>query len=56
MIDEYLFDLNQSNYEDKTWMDEGIDTALRYEDAKKKERKEFDERHILAQRAPRSRF
>jgi hypothetical protein len=56
MIDEYILDLNQCNYDDKTWKDEGIDTALWYVAAKEKERKDFDERFIEAQRPPRSRF
>jgi hypothetical protein len=44
MIDEYILDLNQSNYDDKTWWDEGIDTALAYENYKEKQQKEMDER------------
>lgn len=56
MIDEYILDLNQSNYDDKTWRDEGIDTALGYEEDKEKKQKEFDERLLLAQRPPRSQF
>jgi hypothetical protein len=55
MIDEYILDLNQCNYDDKTWRDKGIHTALRHEDYKKV-RKDFDERFIWAQRPPRSRF
>ena len=56
MIDEYILDLNQSNYDDKTWRDEGIDTALSYEGEKEKQRKELSERFIQAQRPARSRF
>jgi hypothetical protein len=55
-IDEYIRELNQCNHDDKTWRDEGIDTALAYENDKVKARKEFDERLILAQRPPRDRF
>lgn len=56
MLDEYIIDLNQCNYDDKTWRDEGIDTALGYENDKEKQRKDFDERFLLAQKPPRSRF
>jgi hypothetical protein len=56
MTDEYILDLNQSKYNDKSWRDEGIDTALGYEDYKEKQRKDFDEKFLLAQRPPRSRF
>jgi hypothetical protein len=60
LIDEYILDLNQSHYDDKTWRDEGIDTALNYEkykdSEKEKDRKEFEERVIHAQRPVRSRF
>jgi len=56
MIDEYISDLNQCNYDDKTWRDEGIDTALSYEGHKEKARKEFDERFLLAQRPPKCQF
>ena len=56
MIDEYLFELNRDNYNDKQWKDEGIETALSYEDYREKLRKEFDERLLAAQRPPRSRF
>ena len=56
MIDEYILELNESKYNDKSWRDEGIDTALAYEDYKEKQKKEFDEKFLLAQRPPRSRF
>ena len=56
MIDEFLVDLNRDNFDDKTWKDEGIETALSYEDYREKLRKEFDERLLAAQRPPRSRF
>jgi hypothetical protein len=60
MIDEYILDLNQIHHDDKTWRDEGIDMALGYknykEREKEKERKEFDERLLAAQRPVRSRF
>lgn len=59
-IDEYILDLNQSNYDDKKWRDAGIDNALGYEEEKEKkketERKEYDERLLQAQRPIRSRF
>jgi hypothetical protein len=56
MIDQYLLDLNQSNHDDQTWRDEGIDTALGYEADKEKQRKDFDEKIISAQRPPRLQF
>ena len=56
MIDEYLIDLNRDNFDDKKWKDEGIETALSYEDYREKQRKEFDEKLLAAQRPPRSRF
>ncbi len=56
MIDEYLLDLNRDNYNDKTWKDGGIETALSYEDYHEKKQKDFDEKLLAAQRPPRSRF
>jgi hypothetical protein len=56
LIDEYISDLNQCNYDDKTWRDEGIDTALTYEGDKEKARREFNEKFLLAQRPTRSMF
>lgn len=56
MIDEYLIDLNRDNYNDKTWKDEGIETALSYEDYREKKQKEFEEKLLAAQRPVRSRF
>lgn len=56
MIDEYISDLNQSKYDEKTWRDDGIDTALGYAEDKKKERKDFDKQLIEMQRSTRSRF
>jgi hypothetical protein len=56
MIDEYLLDLNQSNYDDKTWQDEGIATSLSYESYREKQKKEFDQKFLEAQRPPRSRY
>ena len=56
MIDEFLVDLNRDNFNDKKWKDEGIETALSYEDFREKLRKEFDERLLAAQRPPRNRF
>ena len=55
-IDDYIYELNQRNYELKIWTDEGIDTALSYEDYEEKKQAEFKERLIAAQRPPRSRF
>ena len=60
MIDEYIINLNESKYDDKTWRDEGIDTALGYEGEKESEqkrlRKDFEERIIHAQRPVRGMF
>ena len=56
MIDEYILDLNQDNYDDQKWGDKGIKIALAYEGYKEKQRKEFDERFLLAQRPTRSMF
>ena len=56
LIDEYIRDLNQCNYDDKSWRDEGIDTALGYENDKEKQRKDFDERFLLAQKKTRCQF
>jgi len=51
---------NRENFDSKKWRDEGIDMALGYEEYDKKEkakdRKEFEERVIHAQRPVRSRF
>jgi hypothetical protein len=55
-LDAFILELNQGKHDDKIWRDEGIDTALAYENEKVKERKELDERFILAQRPVRSRF
>ncbi len=55
-IDEYIRDLNQAKHDDKSWPDEGIDTALNYEDYKDKKQKELDERLLEAKRPVRSRF
>ena len=56
MIDAYLLDLNQSNFDDKIWRDKDIGNALDVETDKERARKDFDERLVLAQRPPRSRF
>lgn len=60
LIDEYIVDLNRENFDSKKWRDEGIDMALGYEEYDKKEkekdRKDFEERVIHAQRPVRSRF
>jgi len=56
MLDEFLVDLNRDNYNDKIWKDEGIATSLSYENYREKQRKEFDERFLLAQKPAKSRF
>ena len=56
IIDEYLIDLNRDNFDSKHWKDEGIETALSYEDYREKQRKEFDEKLLAARRPVRSRF
>lgn len=56
MLDEFIVELNQSNFDDKTWRDKGIRMALLSEEYKEKQRKEFDEKLLAAQRPPRSRF
>ena len=56
MIDEYLLDLNRDNYHEKKWKDEGIATSISYENYREKQKKEFDEKFLLAQRPPRSRY
>ena len=38
MIDEYILDLNQSHHDDKSWRDEGIDTALGNEKYREREK------------------
>jgi hypothetical protein len=55
-LDEYIFELNQGNYDDKIWRDKGIDAALWYEEKKEKQKKDFDERFLQAQKPPRSMF
>jgi len=55
-IDKWIFGYNRRFYDEKIWTDEGIDTALRYENDKKTEQKDFDEKFLAAQRPPRSRF
>lgn len=56
LIDEFLVDLNRDNYDDKKSKDDGIGTALSYENYKEKQRKELDERFIEAQKKTRSHF
>jgi len=56
IIDDYIRELNQCNYDDKKWRDNGIDCALAYENDQERHRKELDEKIIEAQRPPRSRF
>jgi hypothetical protein len=55
-IDEWIVELNQDNYDDKTWADRGIRSALLYEAEKENAAKEFNERLVAAQRPPRGRF
>ena len=54
MIDEYISDLNQSQYDHKIWRDEGIDTALGFERWKEKKQKELEEKFLEAQKKTRS--
>ena len=56
MIDEYILDLNRGDYHrgKKPWQDDGVDNAISYVGEKGKQRKDFDEKLILAQRPPRS--
>ena len=56
MIDEYMTDLNRCKFEEQSWQDEGINTALEYDENKENERKDFDKQLIEAQRPSRSRF
>lgn len=55
-LDAYILEMNQYQHDKKVWRDKGIDTALEYENEKARQKKDFDERFILAQRPPRSRF
>ena len=55
-LNEWLVEMNQDHYDDKTWTDRGIRIALLYEDDKAKDEREFKERLIEAQRPVRSRF
>jgi len=56
LIDKWIFGYNRRLYDEKIYKDEGIDTALRYENDKETEQKDFDEKFLAAQRPPRSRF
>ena len=60
MIDQFIVELNQENFDSKKWLDEGIDMALGYEEynkkGKEKAQKDFEERVIHAQRPTRGRF
>jgi hypothetical protein len=56
MIDEFLVDLNRDNYDDKKWKDEGIATSLSYENYREKQKKDFTEKLLEAQKRPRSMF
>ncbi len=55
-LDEYILDMNQHNYNNKNWQDKGIGKALGYENEKAQQKKDLDERFILAQKPTRSRF
>ena len=55
-IDQWIVEMNQSNYDNKTWRDKGIRMALLSERDREDERKDFSERLLSAQRPPRSRF
>ena len=56
LIDEYLVDLNRDNYDVKKWKDDGIETALSYETYREKQRKDFDQQFLEAQKKTRNRF
>jgi len=57
MIDKFIVELNQEQYNDKVWKDKGIKIALVYEYEKgTNTERTFDERFIWAQRPPRNRF
>src|SRR3989304_8787592 len=53
LIDEYLVDLNRDNYDVKKWKDDGIETALSYETYREKQRKDFDQQFLEAQKKTR---
>ncbi len=55
-LDAYILKMNQYNYNTKNWQDKGIGKALGYENEKAKQKKDLDERFILAQKPTRSRF
>jgi hypothetical protein len=51
---KYIRDLNETNFNDETWQDKGIEATLNSEEEKQEKRKqkreEFEERLIKAQR------
>lgn len=55
-VDKWIIDLNREMFESGKWKHPGVDAALGYEDERESELKDFNERFILAQRPPRSRF
>ena len=55
-IDKWLIEMNREMFEMGEWKHPGIEAALEYEYEREKELKDFNERFILAQRPPRSRF
>ena len=55
-LDDYIIELNQCHYDDKKWKDKGIKLALDYEDYKERQRKDFDQKFLEAQKPPRSRY
>ena len=55
-INEFILEMNQCNCNNKNWQDKGINKAPGYENEKAKQKKDFDEQLILAQKPTRSRF
>ncbi|PKN89249.1 MAG: hypothetical protein CVU51_01135 [Deltaproteobacteria bacterium HGW-Deltaproteobacteria-1] len=53
-IDVFILKMNQHNYNNKNWQDKDIAKALGNE--KEKQKKDFDEQFILAQKPTRSRY
>ena len=55
-IDNWWIELNREMFEMGKWKHTGIEAVLEYEYEREKELKDFNERFILVQRPPRSRF
>ncbi|PKN89330.1 MAG: hypothetical protein CVU51_00810 [Deltaproteobacteria bacterium HGW-Deltaproteobacteria-1] len=55
-LDAHILKMNQYNYNTKNWPDKGIGKALGYENEKAQQKKDLNERLILAQKPTRSRF